>query len=190
MITLRRHVNICDSEVIVSVGYFHGTDIPIISKTNPKYVLAYDPLPVVYKEYEKYSKEYEWFTGSDSAVGGHERYSYFDEWRTKSHLTTKEVGRKVKVISMAGILSSVFERYGEIDKLLLNCEGSEIEIIKSTSIEIFCLCKFIFVQFHSFVPDFCIEKEEVKECIDKLSEYFNVYNKGRKYEEYIMVRKP
>ena len=63
----------------------------------------------------------------------------------------------------------IAKNYGMVDKLLMNCEGSEIDIILKTPIEVFKYFKYILVSFHLFVPELNITEKEYRDCLNKLS---------------------
>lgn len=185
MIVIQDYVRVGKNEVIISVGYLQGGDIPLLDKTCPKYVIAYDPLPRVYEQYKEHEKKFKWFKGCDFGVGGISRDAFLKDRSTKSNLIEgNETDLKIKVVSISTVVTSIYERFGRIDKLLINCEGAEIEIIENTPMENFRLCKYIFVQFHPFMPELGIKDGEVKKCVHKLYSYYKVHRYEKTYYKY------
>lgn len=160
-------------EVIISVGYFKKQDIELLYMlVPPKYVEAYDPLPEVFNHYEILSKIYPSLNVSNNAVSDCNKNVELSRRKYNSTIRVKKKTDnilKIKAVSFSDIINRVHNEFSNIDKVLFNCEGEEINIIKKTSIDIFKKCKYIFVSFHNFVEDFGITDEDVKICIEKLS---------------------
>jgi FkbM family methyltransferase len=161
------------NEVIISVGYFKKQDIELLYMlVPPKYVEAYDPLPEVYKKYEILSKIYPTLVVFNKAVSDCDKNVELSKRKYNSTIKVKNKNDntiKIKAVSFTDLINRVFDKHSVIDKVLFNCEGEEINIIKNTSIDIFKKCKYILVSFHDFVEDFGITDEDVKICIEKLS---------------------
>ena len=186
-------------EIIVSVGFFLAGDFDELRKVSPKYVEDYEPLESAYIKHLEKQESLPTLICYNEAVSSFNGNAYLEERSTKSTICSADpdalkIKTLVKVISMKSILERVTDIFGQIDKLLINCEGSEIEIIKNTPMTLFRKCKYIFVQFHPFVKFLDISEDDVKECMTKLKEEF-VLSRSRhrdfklKYSKYGFIRK-
>jgi hypothetical protein len=161
-------------EVLLSIGYFKKSDIELLYMlAPPKYAEIYDPLPEVYKLYKALSEKYPTLIAHDKAVSDCDKDVELIKRKFNSTILLKDKKKsnvlKIKAVSFTDIVNRLHKKYKVIDKVLINCEGEEINIIKNTSIDIFKKCKYILVSFHDFVEDFNITEEDVKICVEKLS---------------------
>ena len=151
MITIQRYVHIESNEVIISVGYLQGGEALLLDEVSPEYVIAYDPHPKIYERYKEHEEMFEWFEIRNVAVGGRDGRAFLKDRKTRSNLLEGSEGDiEVEVVSMTNVINDVYKRFGRINRLLINCEGAEIDIVKRTSMDTFRLCNFMFIQFHSF----------------------------------------
>ena len=184
-----------DDDVIISVGFFLAGDIVrLFRHTKPLHVEAYEPRIKIYVKYIEAGGAFDAFVPIQRAVGRQSGTATFQERSTRSTICkTNDRSRKgnyeVDVVSMTSVLEAVYRTFGRIDKLLINCEGSEIAIIKGTPIAAFALCKYIFVQFHDFLPFLQISKADVQACVDKLTACFELRRVHRKYSKYDFRRR-
>ena len=185
-----------DREVIISVGYFFGADIPILfEKCHPKYVVAYEPLLKVYFAYKRAGEPYKQFYPVQKAVGGSSGTAILAQASTRSTttLTGTEKGKgrtEVEVVGINDVLRGVLKKYGKIDRLLLNCEGAEIDIISNVELSFLEKCENIFVQFHDFIPELGIKPKQKLRCIKKLEHFHEAQVVKKKYSKYHFKRKP
>ena len=180
------------NKIIISIGSFTVGDVHHLLKTNKLcYIEAYEPRPDIYEEYVKIAKLYPGrFIPVDKAVCNYTGKALLKGKKTRSTIcfVQRNFSNKsfeVEVIS----ISSILERFDEIDELHLNCEGAEIPMIQCTDLSLFKKCKYILVQFHDFVPSFCITKQDVKICVNKLRLGFESKIIHRKYTTYEFRRK-
>lgn len=188
-------------KVIVSVGFFYVHELERLLQNNKScYVEAYEPRDRIYKQYQAISKKFSArFVSIKKAVGGKDGKGSLLLRSTRSTLcfdTTKiyrgpykKEASKVVVVSMESILKSVLGRFKKIDKLLLNCEGSEVSIIMNTPLKLLSRCKFVFVQFHDFIDDLNTTEKQRIECIERLETNFDVYVSKKKYARYEFTRR-
>ncbi|MFX0138508.1 MAG: hypothetical protein ACFFDN_33000 [Candidatus Hodarchaeota archaeon] len=165
------------NEIIISVGFFLRNELqPLFEKMTPRYVEAYEPKIDVYKAYKEKVAPNKRFKVFQKAVSNTNGVAILKLRRTQSTICiTEDEGVEfypVETVSMESVLKRVLSKFGYVDKLLLNCEGSEIPIINWTPIELFDKCKFIFVQFHPFIKVLNINKSQVLKCIKKLETNF------------------
>jgi len=182
-------------KVIISVGSFTIDDVRnLLESDDSCYIEAYEPREEVYQGYCNLAEEYpNRFTPSNKAVSGEFGKALLNKRTTKSTIcpVSTDIPNpyrnrliEVDVISM----SSILERFNEIDELHINCEGSEIPIIMETDLELFRKCKYIKVQFHNFVPFLNITQEDTAKCATKLLECFELKVLKRKYGMHIFTR--
>ena len=180
------------NEVIVSVGFFLSSDFAILKETYPKYVENYEPLSRAFVAHATATVDMPNVINIRKAVSGTSGETYLSMRSTKSSICyNSEVMKSelVEVVSMSSILERL-NALGHIDKLLINCEGSEISIIDKTPIELFLRCNKIFIQFHSFIPELNITRNDVTRCLTKLGSIFEYkLISSRKYSKYLLEKR-
>ena len=156
-------------EVIVSVGFFAAPEIKYLyKKTPPKYLEAYDPRPDVYTGYLKLRVPN--FEPILMGVLGEPREAYLNLKKASSTLCLPHKSKQpVETVSLTYVTNTIVKKYGIIDRLLMNCEGSEIDIIQKTPSKILGYYKYILVSFHLFAELLNISDKDYKDCLDKLS---------------------
>lgn len=160
-------------EVIVSIGYLTIKDLKNIYKFSPpSYIEAYEPRKDVYNQYLVFAENFSSFVPRLLAVAGDERLVALNERRhnTTICLPKTKSSMMITTVSLSSVINSVYGIHGQIDKLLMNCEGAEIDIILKTPSEVFRLCKEIIVSFHKFVEEFKISEKTYNSCLNKLSQ--------------------
>ena len=102
-------------------------------------------------------------------------------------LSQESFGRRsdVEVVS----LDSVLDPIKEVHVLHLNCEGSEIPILMNTKMKNLVKCKRIRVEFHKFVPRFCITDETVQACVQRLGQRFKAKDQHTYHPDYVFLEK-
>jgi hypothetical protein len=186
-------------EVIISVGFFLAKDLKQLAMTHPVYVEDYEPLPRKYQEHLVCIGNNKFIHCIKKAVCGSKdiKSGLLEVKSTKSFIRqdnqkSEEIlgnSVRVKMVSLESIIEKVYKKYHRIDKLLINCEGSEIEIINETPLHLFSHCKFLFVQFHDFLPVLNIQKQDIQKCLKKLETVFRKQITNAKYSKYNFYRK-
>ncbi|MHA2120009.1 MAG: hypothetical protein ACW990_02265 [Promethearchaeota archaeon] len=177
-------------DVIVSVGFFLRNELrPLFEgRYCPRYVEAYEPKIDVYEAYKKQVAPNKRFKVFQKAVSSRDGIGILKLKHTQSTICIMKEETKefypVELVSMESVLKGVLDKFGYIDKLLINCEGSEIPIINWTPIELFDKCKFMFVQFHPFLKALRIDSKQVLKCIQKLESCFKVDCISKRYSKY------
>lgn len=159
-------------EVIVSIGFYSIKDLEYLYKLYPpSYCEAYEPRQEIYNQYVIFSKKYSSFIPRAQAVAGDEKQVPLTTRRcnTTIVLPKTKATKMITTVSLKNVIQSMFNIHGGIDRLLMNCEGSEIDIIKKTPSDVLGLCRNILVSFHLFVNDFNISDKDYKICLKKLS---------------------
>jgi hypothetical protein len=159
-------------EVILSVGYYQTQEIKdLYASCPPKYLEAYEPRDPVYTQYLSLCESCPGFRPVNKAVTGDGRDVHLTVRRcsTSVCLPPSHGSKLIKSISLSEVAKAVYSEYGTVDKLLMNCEGSEVDIVLKTPSDVFSLIKTVVVSFHLFVPDFKITEDAYRRCIAKLS---------------------
>lgn len=178
-----------NKEVIISVGFFLTSDLLLLKKCSPIYVEAYEPREKIFKAYMNTAPG-DSFHFIKAAVSGGYGEAILQEKSTKSTICSgSKNGTKVKTVSMTDIINRIHDTYGRIDRLLINCEGSELQIIDETPASCFGLCNYMFVQFHHWIDFINISQDDTDRCVAKLSKVFEVQLLHRKWAKYEFRRK-
>lgn len=167
------HIKYELDDIILSIGYYTTPELKeLYAKTPPKYLQAHEPRPDIYEQYVKLSQTFNTLNPVMLAVTGDGRDSFLTIKRQNTSICFDKPNKKknnVKTVSLEYVIKDIINKYDYIDKLMMNCEGSEIDIIMNTPSEILKLCKKIVVSFHLFVPEFKITKLQYRNCLDKLN---------------------
>lgn len=185
---LINQIEYADNEVILSIGYLRPRHMRAMLETSPVYIEAYEPRDDIYQSYLKFKSEQ--FRPIHAAVMG-------KTGRVKVLLCSKKSKTRViydkkggtQCVALATILRRIHRKYGRIDRLLINCEGSEYDIIKDTSIKEFGLCKYISIQFHHWMENVPHNYADTKSCISKFVRTYSIQCLSRKYGKYTLTRR-
>jgi len=176
-------------DVILSIGFFSAIEIEQLYKDKPpKYLEAYDPREDVFKQYNDIKPKCKNFIPYMNAVTGIERDAYLTprKYNTSICFEKEKHSQIIKTISLTSTINRIYSEYSRLNKLLLNCEGSEIDIIQNTSSDILKLCNTIVVSFHMWVNEFNLKEEDYHKCLNKLSKTHKgtLKHKGRHWWEF------
>ena len=159
-------------EVILSIGYYSAKEIDNLFSTKPpEYLEAYEPRTDVFGQYMKLSRVYPAIHPVNKAVAGDERAVTLSGKRTGTTICMPlDENRPVlTTVALKDVITNVVNEHGRIDKLMMNCEGSEIDIILKTPSEYLEQCRTIIVSFHRFVDELKIGEKIYQQCLKKLS---------------------
>ena len=158
--------------VIISIGSFSAAQV-VKELRNNKTVIAYDPRKAMCKDYAEINHpNFKWFAQAVSGKPG--KLTFYEHEGSSTVLPMTDCPfaiddtYEVDVVAMSDVLLT----YPEIERMTINCEGSEISIIMDTPIELLARCKDIGVEFHRFCKYLNISVEDVKKCVKKLEERF------------------
>lgn len=178
-------VNFGPKEVIISVGWLESGDIPLfLNDLQAIYLEAYEIRAEVIECYREHQCER--FRPVYAAVMGTAGTIRLDEDATR---TRSVEGGDIEAVSMSDVLLSARKRCGQIDRLMINCEGSEYAIIENTPLEYFSFCEFIFVQFHHWLTGVRRTQEDTDRCIQHLARDFKCRPVNRKWEKWHFQKK-
>lgn len=173
-----KHAEFGDNEVIVSIGFFSAPLAEVLMvNCFPEYVEAYDPNDDVHKKYQGVAREHSKFVPVAKAISDKSGSAMLMGARHNSTIYAHPKARlrpqhMIEVVAFDDVIRSVFKRFGRVDRVVLNCEGAEIPIIRQA--ETLDLCKYVFVQFHTFADTLAVTKPDVEECLSKLSRTHNM----------------
>ena len=177
-----------NGEVIISVGFFLAPDFSLLKLSNPKYVENYEPLYSAFVHHVKATKNIPAVQNIQKAVSNENGECFLLERGTKSSISLED-GKKVATVSMESVINNAYKKFGRIDKLLMNCEGSEIPIIDENPLKLFLRCDKIFIQFHNFLPSLGVTNEDMYRCLAKLGRCFDYrLLSSYKYSKYLFMR--
>ena len=178
-----------DSEVIVSVGCFKTSGADELMKyCHPEYVEAYDPEQSVFLSYcSVFAHRKGKFLPIAKAVSDKAGLAML---KGKSYNSTicPRSGVKlpnqypVVVVAFDDVVRNVHAAFGRVDRVVMNCEGAEVPIIVHATTLL--LCRYFFVQFHTFADTLSVGADEVESCLKKLSQTHDMRLAGKARSEY------
>ena len=158
--------------IVISIGSF-SAEQALMELGSSRTVVAYDPRRAMCEAYSKINDpKFRWFPQAVSGKAG--KLTFYEHGGSSTVLPMTNCPfeiddvYEVDVVAMADVLLP----YADVERLSLNCEGSEISIIMDTPIELLARCRSIGVEFHHFCDYLNISNEEVQQCVDKLKNRF------------------
>lgn len=160
--------------VCISVGALTAKEAKVLMDAAKYNVLLYvfDPNPDVQEAYSKTFKDYANVIISSKAIGSqigmHDFYLCGQSSSLKSDRECDKI--QVEVIPLTYVIDTFVNQSCANKKILLmNCEGSEIDIINNTPLEALETFDIINVEFHHHVSS----ESDIQSCINKLTIKFN-----------------
>jgi len=178
-------------DTAISVGFLRASDLSDLHKSEPLAVYAYEPNVRAATDYRLAAVDMSWLRISLSAVGADDRTAYLTGAGTKGRIVESSAPGccPVNVVSLTGAIAKMIVLHDKLSKLLLNCEGSEYEILDGTPSDVLAKCRMIFVQFHHWLPGNDFTEDDTERCIDKLKRTHRITRcLHRKYHKYLLER--
>jgi len=150
-------------------------------------IVAYEPEKQAFQKYQEIENPD--FTCYNKAVSNFEGMTFLCSDGGNSTILKREDFSGKSYLVEVVTLDSILKQFEEVDVLHINCEGSEVPILISTSLDNLKRCKAIFVEFHRFCRKLHITNKMITACLRRLQSEFEVVNLGTYHPYYEFFRR-